>query len=230
MTTEHEPTPDRRTSPRITPKGSAIISAPTWSRRGRITNLSATGMELALDDALAPCSDALAISVRLDGADHAWHALAGRLLRTDGGTVAIAFDRVPPAFMALLDTTARASRTHDRRISVVLVDPQLARRSTIAEGFRAAGCSVLDVSTPLEAIVRLGESEFEPDVIAIADSHPEASADQLRTFVEREHPAAQLVRIGDAAAPPADLAQWLSSAGTADALLTRIRQVLGAAR
>jgi hypothetical protein len=93
-------------------------------------------------------------------------------------------------------------------------------------GFRATGCGVIEAATPLEAIVRLGESSFEPDVIAIADSHPAAAADEMRDFVERNHPNAKLVTIGDALLQPDGIVHWLSSADPASDLPDRIREVL----
>ncbi len=75
-------------------------------------------------------------------------------------------------------------------------------------------------------IVRLGESSFEPDVIAIADSHPATAADEMRSFVERYHPNAKLVTIGDSVLQPDGIAHWLSSADPASDLPVRIREVL----
>jgi len=74
--------------------------------------------------------------------------------------------------------------------------------------------------------VRLGESSFEPDVIAIADSDPSAAADQMRGFVERNHPHAKLVAIGDSELGPDGIAHWLSSADPDSDLPDRIREVL----
>ena len=74
--------------------------------------------------------------------------------------------------------------------------------------------------------MRLGESEFEPDLIAIADSLPASTSDQMRRFVEAEHPRARLVTIGDAATAPDGLALWLSSANPNTDLAARIRTVL----
>jgi hypothetical protein len=85
---------------------------------------------------------------------------------------------------------------------------------------------VIDVSTPLEAIVRLGEAPFEPDLIAIADSLPGQISDDLREFVEREHPRAKLVTIGDEVDDPTGLVHWLSSRNPNSDLVTRVRHVL----
>jgi hypothetical protein len=96
----------------------------------------------------------------------------------------------------------------------------------MAEAFRATGCAVVDVSTPLEAIVRLGEFHFEPDIIAIADSLPETIAGELRAFTNVEHPRAKLITIGDDVIEPAGLAHWLSSDDPDDDLAKRVRELL----
>jgi len=133
---------------------------------------------------------------------------------------------VPAGFAHAIDEIVTASHCHRRVLSIVLVDATSARRDDMAEAFRAAGCAVIAVSTPLEAIVRLGESHFEPDLIAIADSLPATISEELRRFVDAEHPRAKLVTIGDGASAPLGLAHWLSAANPAGDLATRIRTVL----
>jgi hypothetical protein len=73
--------------------------------------------------------------------------------------------------------------------------------------------------------VRLGESRFEPDVIAVADSQS-ADAEEMRVFVEREHPKAKLIRIGDETLRPEGLVHWLSSADPDADLPARVREAL----
>jgi hypothetical protein len=73
--------------------------------------------------------------------------------------------------------------------------------------------------------VRLGESSFEPDVIAVADSAND-DANDMRAFVEREHPNAKLITIGDEVFQPDGFANWLSSANPNADLASRVRVVL----
>ena len=100
----------------------------------------------------------------------------------------------------------------------------------MADAFRSAGCTVSETSTPLEAIVRLGELDFEPDLIAIADSMPGAIADDLRRFVIRDHPRVKLVTIGAELLHDATNGHWLSSAHPTADLVNRVRAVLGCVR
>ena len=129
-------------------------------------------------------------------------------------------------FVQLMEESASASQEHRRVRTIVLVDATPERRALIADAFRAAGCAVFEVSTPLEAIVRLGESAFEPELIAIADSLPSSTSDHLRHFVERAHPRAKLVIIGDDVLGPAGDARWLSSTAPEAELIERVRDLL----
>src|SRR5205823_8463717 len=137
---------------------------------------SATTLITAPDRLL---NSAVEIELRFDGSDRAWCELAGRLLRSGATSLAVAFDSVPPGFAETIEEMHDS--LHDRRrvLSIVLVDADGGRRATLSDGFRAACCNVIDTATPLEAIVRLGESHFEPDVIAIADSSPATISDEL---------------------------------------------------
>jgi hypothetical protein len=168
----------------------------------------------------------LDIDLRLDGGEDEWLRVTGRVRRIEGGALAIEFETMPPTFIKLVDDTATASHRHVRVLSVVLVDATASRREAIAEAFRAAGCSVIDTVTPLEAVVRLGEAQFEPDLVVIADSIPSATSQELRRFVDREHPAATLITVGDELVEPAGLRQWLSSANMGDDLVARVRELL----
>jgi hypothetical protein len=219
---------ERRSAIRIAPKGSVILKLGGHVECGRVANISRYGLLAVLRDAPDPliATGELEIEIRLDGAASGWLVLFGRVLRIVGHDVAITFDRVPPAFVDLMDNSSTASHGHRRVISVVLVDEIPERRLAIAEAFRAVGCAVVDVATPLHAIVRLGDSDFEPDLIAIADSLASGTADELRRFVEHDHPNAKLVSISDAAVQPdgAGIAHWLSSVQLD--LLARIRELL----
>ena len=220
--------PERRSHPRICPKGTSLLRVDDHALRGRIANLGEGGM-LVIPDVDAPerllgrLADA---EVRLDGGSAQWLQATGRIARIADGGVAIAFDTLSGELRAMIDELTTASRARIRVLSVVLIDADAERRSAMTAGFRATGCGVIEAATPLEAIVRLGESSFEPDVIAIADSEPSAAADEMRGFVGRYHPGAKLVTIGDSALQPDGIAHWLSSEDPGSDLPARIREIL----
>jgi hypothetical protein len=220
--------PERRRHARIRPKGTLLLRVEDYALHGRIANLGEGGMLVITEvDAPERLLGCLAdVEVRLDGGLAQWCQAAGRIVRIAGGGVAIAFDTLSGELRGMIDELAMASCACSRLLSVVLIDADAQRRSAMTAGFRAAGCGVIEAATPLEAIVRLGESSFEPDVIAIADSCPAAAADEMRGFVERNHPNAKLVTIGDALLQPDGIAHWLSSADPASDLPARIREVL----
>lgn len=225
---DYNGTNERRRNRRIAPKGSVLVRAGTYLLRGRVANLSLGGLS-ATTVVTAPArllGSSVEIELRFDGSDRAWCELGGRLLRSGATSLAVAFDRLPPRFAPMLEEMHDA--LHDRRrvLSIVLIDANDDRRAMLAQGFRRACCDVIDTATPLEAIVRLGELHFEPDVIAIADSSPAAISDELRRFVDREHPRARVLTIGHETVRPDGSVHWLSSADPASDLVTRIRQLL----
>lgn len=219
---------ERRRSTRISPKGSVVLFAGERAEHGRIANISIGGLLAITEDASAiPLSSEIEIELRFDTAGSEWLRLTGRVLRSDGCAIAVALDDHPEPFVRLMRDVSSASGEFQRVRPIVLIDATPERRELMAEAFRACGCAVLAVSTPLEAIVRLGESQFEPELIAIADSSPSTVSDDLRSFVEREHPGAKLVTIGDDILAPPASARWLSSSNSYGHLLARIRGFLG---
>jgi hypothetical protein len=220
---------ERRRHTRIAPKGTVILHAAGHAQRGRVANLGEGGMLVATNVTVPDrlLARAVEIDVRLDGMSAQWLHASGRIVRIAADGVAVTFDLPPAGLVRVIDEMSTASRARLRVISIVLIDLDPQRRAAMAAGFQAAGCFVVEASTPLEALVRLGESTFEPDLIAIADSIPSTVAGELRTFVEREHPRAKLVTIGDEAVDPAGVEHWLSSADPGADLANRVREVLG---
>jgi CheY-like chemotaxis protein len=225
--------PERRRHARIAPKGSVRIHFDGEARRGRLVNIGEGGMFVltdatALDDWHGRDLD---VELRFDGAHAEWLRGKGRIVRIQLPGLALAFEASSPApLVRSIAQLANASNAHDQVMSVVLIDADARRRSVIADGFRATGCSVEEAATPLDAIARLGATHFEPDVIAIADSHPTTAADEMRSFVQRDHPDALLITIGDALLAPDGMLSWLSSADPNSDLAARVREILVADR
>jgi CheY-like chemotaxis protein len=217
---------ERRRDVRVSPKGTILIRGGPHILRGRIANVSRGGVMVSTRDTAPESGTPVELAARLDSREAIWFELRGRVLRVAGSSIAIALDGVPASFAAIIAETVSASQDNERLLSILLVDATLERRLAMAEAFRAAGCAVIDVSTPLEAIVRLGESDFEPNLVAIADSLPSAISDELRHFVDADHPYTKLVTIGDGESAPDGLAHWLSSANPSNDLASRIRSVL----
>jgi hypothetical protein len=219
---------ERRRSVRFSPKGTVVLLAGELAERGRVANLSRGGLQMTISAALAAdlVGQAAQLELRLDGPGAEWMRLSGTIRRVERETVAIELTSVPPEFLELVEHTSTASYRNKQVISVILVDSMATRRAAMSEAFRTVGCTVVEMSTPLEAIVRLGEIQFEPTLIVIADSAPTSTSDDLRRFVDREHPAATLITVGDGLIEPEGLLHWLSSANPEDDLVARIRELL----
>jgi hypothetical protein len=212
----------------MVPKGTVVIAAGEQRQRGRVANISIGGM-LAMTSVTAPerlLGRAAHIDLRLDDREAEWVKLTGKILRIGADSVALSFDVATDVFVGLIDQIGNSAHIDRRRLSVVLIDATESRRAAMAAGFRDNGCAVLEASTALEAIVRLGEASFEPSLIAIADSIPSETSDDLRAFVEREHPQAKLVAIGDSVTDPGGILHWISSADPDSDLVTRVRRLL----
>ncbi|MBA3461196.1 MAG: PilZ domain-containing protein [Deltaproteobacteria bacterium] len=220
--------PERRKHVRIAPKGTVVLDTIGHAQRGRLANLSEGGMLLVTP--VRPPDRVLgrqvSFDLRLDGQLADWLHGSGRIVRVGGDGTAVAFDSPPPTLIRMIDDMSRNSRASLRTVSVMLIDADHERRIAMALAFRDAGCRVIEGATSLEAIVRLGESAFEPDLIAVGDSVQPAVAAELRQFVEREHPDAKLVTIGDDVIEPSGIAHWLSSSNPRDNLPERIRTLL----
>jgi hypothetical protein len=219
---------ERRRAIRISPKGTVIVSAGAHVEHARLANICTGGL-LAIPTEPPPEAlrgAAVDVELRLDAAISGWLRLTGRVVRVGTDVIAVELEGASEPFARLMAESSIASAVHHRVRTVVLVDATPARRRAMADAFRATGCAVLEVAMPLEAVVRLGESPFEPDLIAIADSLPSCTAGELRRFVEREHPGAKLATIGDDRAPPPGGEPWLSSSSPRDELIARIRELL----
>ena len=220
---------ERRGHLRIAPKGTVIARADDRALRGRLANLGEGGLYM-LTNVTPPerwLGRSVDLEIRLDTGRAEWLLCPGRVVRLHAGGLATAFSAAPPsALLRMIDEQKYASRASSRVISVVLIDADAGRRSSRAAGFRRTGCIVVEAGSPLEAIVRLGESGYEPDVIAIADTQPTTDAGHLRRFVELEHPGAKLITIGDELLEPEGILHWLSSSDPNDDLAGRVRALL----
>jgi hypothetical protein len=220
--------PERRTYARISAKGALRLRTPGHEQHARISNIGIGGV-YALTSVTAPnrlLARNVDIEVRLDAGHQEWWRATGRVMRIYADGIALSFDTLAPALLRTLDELATASLAHQRVVNVVLIDADPQRRSAMSAGFRSTGCAVVEAATSLEAIVRLGEAAFEPDVIAIANSDPALEATDMRSFVERDHPKVKIITIGEELFEPDGFANWLSSSNPNADLPTRVRDAL----
>lgn len=221
---------ERRKHDRIALKGTAILLAGEHAVRARLVNLGEGGF-LATTLVTAPMrllGRSVDIELRLDDPLSQGNRLEGKIVRIGNDSVAVSLTSTP-ALIRLVDEMTDASRTRERVISVILIDEDASRRRLLGDAFRTVGGSLIEAATSLEAIVRLGESSFEPDVIAVADSIPATTANEMREFVGRHHPHVKLVSITDVIDSSLDIFQ-LTADDLRGNLADAIRRVLGRPR
>jgi CheY-like chemotaxis protein len=221
---------ERRKHARIALKGTAILLAGEHAVRARVINLCEGGLlgSTLVTPPRRLLGRSVDIELRLDDRLSQWNRLEGKIMRIENEKVAICFNATP-ALIRLIDGMTTASRARIRVISVILIDEDTARRKVLAEGFRSVGCTLIEAATSLEAIVRLGESSFEPDVIAVGDTLPAATANEMREFVGRHHPDVKLVSITDVIEPGVNIFQ-LTAEDLRGNLTGAIRRVLARPR
>lgn len=218
---------ERRRHARILLKGTAIVLVAEHAVRCRIANLSEGGF-LGSTLVTAPArllGRTADIELRLDDPEAKWMRVEARIARITAEHIALTFSQPRPALIRLVESMITASRVRHRRLVVVLIDTTADARHRMAEAFREVGCEVIEAASALEAVVRLGELAFEPDLIAVGESVPAAAALELRDFVRRDHASVKLVSLTDSE-QVIDAAEWLLSTVPDENLVTRIRDVL----
>jgi PilZ domain len=220
-----------RRAMRVRSKGSVQIRRGARIIGARVVDLAVGGICVRTDIAIGlvgVIGEPVRIHLRLDAVPPREFALLGHVLRASAATnlVALRFDALPADFEDWIQDELLAAVEHDALPRMILVDSPGARRRMIANAFRNAGCHVTEASMPLDAIAQLGLSRFEPDLIAIADSVPEAVAEELRAFLLEEHPEAHMVAIGSSSTRRAPAESWLRSSNGSGDLQTRVGRVM----
>lgn len=191
---------DRRQTARVAATGSVVVH-PRYgtSIRGHIVDLSAGGVRFAL--AQAPSwgpGVELDLDLRLDGAAFGWFRFSGVVARVAAGDeTAVVFTAVPDAFAAAIRHELQAAVTGAGAHGVLLVDPEAPRRTLVAAALRAAGCDVTEAVTPLDAISYLQNSQTYPWIVAVADTVPSTTADDLRDHIRSHHALVRLENADD---------------------------------
>jgi len=222
----------RRTM-RVRSKGSIRVQRGTRSIRGRVVDLAVGGVSMRADgatDLTRLVGTHVAVELRLDAGSTMLFSLQGRVLRASSATrmVAIELCEVTSAFEGCVRDELSAGSEYDAVPHVIIVDVASPRRHSIARAFRSGGCEVSEASTPWEAIARLGRGQFEPGIIAIADTVPESVAEELREFLSGEHPLAHMVDIGASARGRDPASSWINGHDPNGDVAIRVGRVITA--
>jgi len=209
-----DPVVDRRRYIRVVANGSVIMYGGR-TVRGRLSNISTGGMRVRLDtkEPQYECGEPIEAQMHLDRAGARWLRFHGEVTRVTEYEVALVFTAVPLELAelvrdALVSVLEGAALAH-----VLLVDANTERREPFAALLQRAGCRVAQASTALDAIAHLGGSSIHSWVVAIADTCPTSTADNLRRFLA-EGDAPVDVRLLNDRSPTSALA-WFAAAARA---------------
>ena len=202
---------DRRQHVRVVANGSAILYG-RRTIRGRLSNISTGGMHVRLrgGEPRCACGESVDVELHLDRSGAEWLRFRGEVMRATEQEVAVNFASVPLELAKVMKDALASALEGAALAHVLLVDADAGRRAPFAAVLRRAGCRVAEASTPLEAIAHLGDSAIHSWVVAIADTTPTSTADELRAFLtEREEPVD--VRLLDEQSPTGALS-WFTTA------------------
>ena len=149
------------------------------------------------------------VALHLDRTGATWLRFHGEVVRSDQREVAISFTSVPLDFAdvvqdALVSALEGAALPH-----VLLVDPNAQRRAPFAALLRRAGCRVVEVTTPLDAIAHLGGSAIHSWVVAISSMVPASTADELQQFLAESDAPVDVRMLGNKS--PASALAWFTA-------------------
>jgi hypothetical protein len=138
------------------------------------------------------------VEMRLDGQtgeSSGWFVLHGQVarIRLDNHSLIIQIGALPRPLAALIE---RARNSAVPPVEAMIVDREVARRTRVAEAFRAEGCQVIEVATPIEALHWLERGWLGTDVFAVADTIPETIGIDLRELLDTVAPDALVVGLG----------------------------------
>lgn len=206
-----EPTAiDRRQHVRVIANGSVIVYGRATTR-GRLSNISSGGMVMRLGEGEPLCESAehIEVELHLDRTGATWLRFRGEVVRADHHELAISFTSVPLDFAevvqdALVSALAGAALAH-----ILLVDANSQRRTPFAALLRRAGCRVVEVATPLDAIAHLGGSAIHSWVVAIASTVPASTAEELQRFLTESDAPVDVRMLGNKS--PTSALAWFTA-------------------
>jgi hypothetical protein len=150
---------------------------------------------------LPPGGALVHLDLRLDGLG-TWLHLSGVVVRVDthGPDFVLAIELlvVPSDFEDLVQDELLSELECAHQPRLLLVDGARGRRALVADAFRAMGCHVIEVSSPLEAIAKIDQSRLHLWAVMVADSKLASQAEELRRFLAETHPdVRQLFNVAD---------------------------------
>lgn len=192
---------ERRRNTRVYVRGPATVRGRLRDVPGYVIAVSETALEIRCQlrtALLAMAGASVEVEMRLDGQTGesvGWFVLHGRVARVrfDNQSLIIQIGALPRPLAALIE---RISESAVPPVQAMIVDRESARRTRVAEAFRAEGCQVIEVATPIEALHWLERGWRGTDVFAVADTIPDTVGVDLRAFLDTVSPDALVVALG----------------------------------
>jgi CheY-like chemotaxis protein len=198
---EQGPQIERRRHARVYVRGPATVRGRRREVPGYVIAVSETTLEIRCQlrsALLAMVGASVEVEMRLDGQIGevaGWFVLHGQVARVrfDNQSLIIQIGALPRPLVALIE---RIRRSAVPPVEAMIVDREVARRTRVAEAFRAEGCQVIEVATPIEALHWLERGWRGTDVFAVADTIPDTIGIDLRAFLDTSAPDALVVSLG----------------------------------
>ena len=192
---------ERRHGGRVESTGTVILHGEP-AIHGRVLDVAVGGLSLLAEGVTTPpeLGTFVRLEVRFDGHGR-WLRLTGFVVRSDvrgtASAVVIRLRDAPPDFEDLVQDEILFALECALRRHVLLVDPARGRRELVAAAFRAVGCVVIEVSSPLEAIAAIDQSQLHLWGVVIGDTEIASRADELREFLSVTYPHVPLIVVGE---------------------------------
>ncbi len=188
---------NRRRSFRAEVQGNAIVHGPGDAAvRCAVIDLSLGGVRLLEPVRDEPGLDpGTEVTIELECSGAGWVVQRGRIARHRLGELVVCFDALSPEVEDLIEDEVLGAVEAQKAPRVVVVDRAHARRRHVSDALRTAGSCVLEASTPLEAIALIERSRNHVCAVALSESLTQTQADEVRRFLQEEHPHVKVVVI-----------------------------------
>jgi CheY-like chemotaxis protein len=187
---------DRRRHFRAGVCGGAVVHGHGVTLRGRIRDLSLGGALIDLAEGTEVEHDHEVV-VELEIGGSGWVAQRGRVRRSTGKQVAIAFGDVGPEVEDVIEDEVVAAVEARRSPRVVVVDPREDRRHEMAEKLRATGFTSIEAATPLEAIALVEQQRNHVAAVAMAETLTQTGPHELVDYLSESNPGIKLAMFSE---------------------------------
>lgn len=192
---------ERRRTHRVDVMGNAVVHGAKAVGRGRLVNLSTGGACLELvDDALVDVLRiglGLELELHVDAARGRWYLQRGVVRHIDRRRrrIGVAFLAVTPQVEDLVEDEILAEFEAADTVRVVVLDGVTSRRERVSAALRRAGCIVIDVETPLDALAAIEQSRAHISIVAVAEGLTQTDGAEVMAYLSDVHPGVQLAVI-----------------------------------